>query len=86
MGAFLGRDGATVSRWEAGLYQPEEWTAAVLYRLWLDLFESYDGPYALPTDVTASRTDSALKDLGALLLTLGVGYFIVKGLEDEDDE
>lgn len=90
MGDFLGRDAATVSRWETGRYPPEEWAAAVLYRLWIGLYGVYQGPYTDLESTSATRSDDALRNLGSLLLTAGLGYFIVKGLDaldsPDDDE
>ena len=88
LGHFLSRDAATVSRWESGRYEPEEWAAGVLYKLWTDVFGSYDGPYAdlEQTEVTFSK--SSTTDLGKTLLKLGVIGFIAFGAEllGGDDE
>ncbi|MEM1057280.1 MAG: helix-turn-helix domain-containing protein [Bacteroidota bacterium] len=88
LGEALGRDGATISRWESGLYEPEEWAAIALYKLWIDVFGSYDGPYVElepPSAPVPARSDDALRQFAGLLLAGGIGYLFLRALDSGED-
>lgn len=91
LGDFLGRDAATISRWELGHYAPDPLAAGVLYRLWMHVFEGVeyrDEEPRQPVRPHPTKSYDALEALGGLLLTAGVMYVIAKGLEglEGDDE
>jgi hypothetical protein len=84
MGEFLGREGATISRWESGTRALDPLAASILGALWVRLFGPYDGPYAPPERPELSLKDEVLGRLSVILLTSGVAYLIAKAIEDED--
>ncbi|MEM1055735.1 MAG: helix-turn-helix domain-containing protein [Bacteroidota bacterium] len=92
LGAFLGITYATVQRWESGAYEPKPWAAALLYKLWLDVFGTYEGPYPELEDEPEhygpqpAQSDEALRHLGALLLTGGIGYLVLKALSGDSEQ
>lgn len=92
LGAFLGITYATVQRWETGTYEPKPWAAALLFKLWIDVFGTYEGPYLElerepeHSGPQPSQSDEALRQLGALLLTGGIGYLVFKALSGESEE
>lgn len=89
LGAFLDRDAATISRWESGIYAPDALAAGVLYRLWMHVFEGIeykDEEPREPVRPQPTKEFDALRELGKLLLTVGVTYVIAKGLENLDDD
>jgi transcriptional regulator with XRE-family HTH domain len=86
MGEFLGREGATISRWESGSRTVDPLAASILAALWVRMFGSYEGPYPLPEPPQVSLKDELLQSLSVVLLTAGVGYLIAKALGDEDED
>jgi transcriptional regulator with XRE-family HTH domain len=86
MGEFLGREGATISRWERGTRTLDPLAASILSALWVRMFGPYEGPYPAPEQPELSVKDEALGRLSIILLTAGVGYLIAKALEDQEGE
>lgn len=89
MGRFVGRDGATISRWESGI-EPDDLSAAALYGVWENVFGPYEGPYPITYDQKPTKSDDLLTQLGQILMVGGAAYFLAKGLsgllDDEEED
>jgi len=81
LGDVLGRDKATISRWESGERDVDPLAADILRGLWKHVFGLFPRHNPLIPRPMPSLSPEGLRVLGSGLLGMGIGYLLAEALE-----